>query len=143
MPYGNTLASFPPEFALAWQLALERKLALPFPTKSAALSMRQKLNHFRKVASKELGPVAQDMYNVDLVIKADPTGAFVIEGGVTPWKQVIREQAQAASLEAPQAGSPPPVEPPATPSTSAEAALSGANSEHLNATLANLGLGSK
>jgi hypothetical protein len=89
------LSSYPQEFFLAWDQAIEGRLAIAFPTRGKATNMKQQLNAFRRAFAKEGGDLlkSQAMYKVDLEVQLVADGSAVLTGGLAGWKKQIREAA--------------------------------------------------
>lgn len=101
MPTPKTLDKYPAEFFSAWELAKKNKLALSFPTRSLATSLRQRLYAFRKLLAQQQGPVeGAKLYNVDLLIE-EQNGQWLLRSWVPEWKQQLRAAERGALLQAP------------------------------------------
>lgn len=90
----RTLQGFPPEYFDIWNLAVEGKLSLQFPTKGKATNKKVDLYRFRKRLSEETGDLAAAYFQVDLRV----TDEGVLQSYVPDWKLAVRAQIAASDL---------------------------------------------
>lgn len=108
----RSVATYPAEFFDIWDLASKDRLCLSFPTRGAAISMRQRLNTFRKRLREESPDLAGHYINCDLDIRATGNGdEHELISFVPDWKKQLAQLKEPAEPVTPMAtASVPPTE---------------------------------
>ena len=143
MPTPKTLDKYPAEFFSAWELAKKNKLALSFPTRSLATSLRQRLYAFRKLLAAQQGPAeGAKLYNVDLLIEQQ-NGQWLLRSWVPEWKQQLRAAEGSSGMHALSLSSaPPPSIEELADALAPASPVETAGQEELSAALSSLGFAS-
>lgn len=81
---------FPAEYLAIWQLAVEGKLMLHFPSRGAATNRKVDLQRFRKRLAEEAPLEAESFFQVDLLVEGD-AAAGLLTAYVPEWKRQVRE----------------------------------------------------
>jgi hypothetical protein len=93
----RTVRDFPQEYFDIWRLAVAGQLKLVFPTRGKATNKKVDLQIFRKRLSEEDPNLANDFFQVDLLVEGDNTFGS-LTGYVADWKKQVRDQVAASDF---------------------------------------------
>lgn len=87
----RSVKDYPVEYFDIWRLASKGTLSLDFPSKGYATNKKVDLQRFRKRLAEESPELAEEFFQVDLMVEGDHKWGK-LKGYVPLWKQQVRKQ---------------------------------------------------